>query len=199
MSTTSDRREKIVTRSAELFATKGVVRTTVREIGNEAGILSASLYYYFKSKHDIVNEILNRFMEENHRRLSSVVEHSETPEDTVCGLIRETLLIIDEYPCATTIYQNDQQYLREHGLLTTIDISSQAVRDYWMDAISAGIAAATFRDDLPPEIFYRTVRDSLWNSMHWPGRASYSTSEFAELLISLFFRGFASHKPGERI
>lgn len=189
-----DRRENIVTHSSRLFAKKGIAATTVREIGDAAGVLSGSLYHHFKSKNEIVGEILRRFMADITRRFDSVVENSGSPEDTVRGLINETLAAIDEHPYATAMYQNDRRYLQEHGLLEPVKSSSRAVRDHWIDAIRAGVAAGTFRDDIPVEVFYRTVRDSLWASMHWTGRASYLTSDFAGMMTSLFFQGFAAHR-----
>src|SRR3546814_3574040 len=57
-----DRREKILESSAELFARKGVATTTVREIGDAAGVFSGSLYHYFKSKNAIVAELMRGFI-----------------------------------------------------------------------------------------------------------------------------------------
>ena len=48
-----------------------------------------------------------------------------------------------------------------------------------MAAISAGIADGTFRADIPPETFYRALRDALWSSMHWPHRPDYTRTDFA--------------------
>lgn len=194
MSSTHDRRETILAISAELFATKGIAATTVRDIGEAAGVFPGSLYHFFKSKNALAAELLGRFMTDIHGRFGEVVQREPTPRATVRGLIRETLVVIDEHPHPTAIYQKDRQYLRDHGLLEPVDSSSRAVRGYWMQAIHAGIADGSFRDDIPEEVFYRTVRDSLWATMHWPNRKNYSTSAFADLLASLFYDGFTA--PG---
>lgn len=52
-----DRREIIVSAAATLFAEKGYDRTSIRDIGAAAGILSGSLYYYFSSKEEIFVEV----------------------------------------------------------------------------------------------------------------------------------------------
>ncbi|NLU83491.1 helix-turn-helix transcriptional regulator [Rhodococcus sp. HNM0569] len=179
-----------MTLAAELFAEKGVGATSVREIGERAGVFSGSLYHYFRSKDALVQEILAGYMSDIHRRFGEVVERSRSPRETIRGLIRQTLLVIDSHPHPTAIYQHDRQYLREHGLLDAVDTASREVRSYWIDALHAGVADGTFRSDLPVEIFYRAVRDSLWATMHWPGRDDYSTDDFAELLTTLFFDGF---------
>ncbi len=54
----SERRDHLVKLAAELFARKGFQATTVREIAEEAGILSGSLYHHFDSKETIVDEVL---------------------------------------------------------------------------------------------------------------------------------------------
>jgi AcrR family transcriptional regulator len=182
--------------AAGLFATKGIAATTVRDIGEAAGVFSGSLYHYFPSKDAIVSEILGRYMDDIHHRFAGVAERSPSPEATVRGLVRETLEIIDEHPHPTAMYQNDRQYLRDHGLLEPVDSASRAVRNFWMVALRAGVADGSFRDDIPPELFYRSVRDTLWATTHWPNRGRYSTAEFADLLAGLFFDGLRRPAPG---
>ncbi len=190
------RREEILALSAEMFATRGIAATTVRDIGEAAAVHSGSLYHHFRSKDVIVGEILGRFMADVQERFAAAVEAAATPADRVRGLIRETLRVIDDHPHATAMYQHDRQYLREHGLLDPVDDASRAVRGFWLDAIADGVADGTFRDDVPPEVFYRSVRDTLWATMHWTTRRGYDADEFAELMSRLFFDGFiaAGHR-----
>lgn len=195
MAKAEGRREQIMDFAAELFAEKGVGGTTVREIGERAGVFSGSLYHYFPSKNALVQEILSRYMADIERRFGRVVEESATPWDTVRGLIRETLAVIESHPHPTAIYQQNRQYLREHGLLEAVDTASREMRNHWLRALSAGVADGTFRPDVPIDIFYRAVRDSLWASMHWPSRTEYTTEEFTDLLTALFFDGFVSSYP----
>ncbi|NMM83696.1 TetR family transcriptional regulator [Rhodococcus sp. SRB_17] len=190
MAATPDRREKILESSAELFAQKGVASTTVRDIGEAAGVFSGSLYHYFKSKNAIVAELLRGFMTDIQERFDQVAKTAEGPEDVLRGLIRETLLVIELHPFPTAIYQNDRAYLRDNDLLQSVDIPSRQVREHWLKAIAAGVDQGIFRKDVAPEIFYRSVRDTLWSTTHWPDRQRYTTEEFADLMITLFLSGF---------
>lgn len=186
-----ERRAQIMAVSAELFATRGIAATTVRDIGDAAGVLSGSLYHYFRSKDAIIAEVLASFMDDIHALFSEVVGRATSPLETVRGLVHATLLTIERHPHPTAIYQNDRQYLREHGLLTPVDAKSREIRGFWMAAIEAGIADRTFRDDVPAEVFYRSLRDTLWATMHWPNRGNYDMSEFGDLVSALFLDGFA--------
>ncbi|MFE5644548.1 TetR/AcrR family transcriptional regulator [Rhodococcus sp. NPDC056516] len=185
-----DRREKILESSAELFARKGVATTTVREIGDAAGVFSGSLYHYFKSKNAIVAELMHGFITDIQLRFDQVEKTATGPEDVLRGLIRETLIVIELHPHPTAIYQNDRAYLRDNDLLQSVDGPSRQVREHWMKAIAEGVDQGIFRQDVAPEIFYRSVRDTLWSTTHWPDRQKYTTDEFADLMIMLFLSGF---------
>ncbi|MFC8930875.1 TetR/AcrR family transcriptional regulator [Rhodococcus sp. NPDC057135] len=185
-----DRREKILESSAELFARKGVATTTVREIGDAAGVFSGSLYHYFKSKNAIVAELMHGFITDIQLRFDQVEKTATGPEEVLRGLIRETLIVIELHPHPTAIYQNDRAYLRDNDLLQSVDGPSRQVREHWMKAIAEGVDQGIFRQDVAPEIFYRSVRDTLWSTTHWPDRQKYTTDEFADLMITLFLSGF---------
>lgn len=184
-----DRRTLILACAAELFATRGVAAATVRDIGEAAGVLSGSLYHYFPSKDAIVGEVLAQFMADVNRRFAEVARRSRTPEETVRGLVHETLAVIEEHPHPTAIYQNDRQYLRDRGLLGPVHSASRAVQEHWLVALRGGISDGSFRDDVPPEVFYRALRDTLWATMHWPNRKHYCTAAFGDLLVGLFLDG----------
>jgi len=64
-------REQVLAAASRLFATKGVVGTTMKELAGTAGLRTSSLYYYFDSKeailHEIVAEVNRVFLEEVQR------------------------------------------------------------------------------------------------------------------------------------
>lgn len=192
MTSTPDRRAQILDSAAELFATRGVAATTVREIGDAAGVFSGSLYHYFKSKNGIVAELLGGFMFDIEQRFDAIAAREAAPEEQVREMIRATLTVIEMHPYPTAIYQNERNYLRDQGLLEPVDQASLGIRAHWLEAIRQGVGQGVFRDDVAPEIFYRTVRDTLWSTTHWPDRKRYSLDEFTEMMTTLFFAGFAT-------
>ncbi|HEX3947502.1 MAG TPA: helix-turn-helix domain-containing protein, partial [Acidimicrobiales bacterium] len=81
MADPGDRREAILNAAAQLFASKGVAATTVREIADAVGILSGSLYHHFRSKQSIVEEILTSYLEDLHKGYTSVLTERATPAE----------------------------------------------------------------------------------------------------------------------
>lgn len=53
-------RERIISVASELFMTRGINATGVDAIVAEAGVAKMTLYKYFKSKEDLILEVLNR-------------------------------------------------------------------------------------------------------------------------------------------
>ncbi|PWJ44587.1 TetR/AcrR family transcriptional regulator [Sediminitomix flava] len=51
-------RKLILDTAASLFAEKGYLNTSISTIAKEAGIAKGSLYHYFKSKEELLNELL---------------------------------------------------------------------------------------------------------------------------------------------
>ncbi|MBN2541485.1 TetR/AcrR family transcriptional regulator [bacterium] len=56
------KRDIILKAAEKLFSAKGFDATTVDEIAHEAGVNKALLYYYFKNKSDIMEQLIDNFV-----------------------------------------------------------------------------------------------------------------------------------------
>lgn len=78
----------IIDAAEELFAEKGYDGTGIMEIARKAGVPKSLIYYYFKSKDEILTELMNRLVKEViEMKIKAVEDHH--PEDTIT---REGLL-----------------------------------------------------------------------------------------------------------
>jgi AcrR family transcriptional regulator len=59
-----DTRSRLRQLALELFAEQGYEKTSLREIAERLGVTKAALYYYFKSKEDIVRSLVEDYMAE---------------------------------------------------------------------------------------------------------------------------------------
>src|SRR5215470_396716 len=108
-----DRHDQILAVAAELFASKGVAATTVREIADEVGILSGSLYHHFESKEAMVDEIVTSYLDDLRTRYKRVMAADTDPRTRLHDLIVASLEVVEAHPHATEIYQNDVNYLTQ--------------------------------------------------------------------------------------
>jgi len=188
-----DRRELILSTAAEMFARKGLRATTVRGIADAVGVLSGSLYHHFPSKDAILDEVLTRYLDAIRARYAVVLASGKDPADCLRDLVLTSLEVAEEQPHATAIYQNEAQYLREMPGFSNIQSAAGEIQQAWMQVIAAGVADGSFRDDIPPRVFYRLIRDAVWLSIRWHRPdGPYSTGQLAEDVTSLFLYGFAA-------
>ena len=190
---TTDRRTTILAHAARLFARQGVSATSVREIAQEVGMLSGSLYHHFASKDEIVQEILLSYLDELLQRYDEVVAADLAPAKAFEQLVRASLTTIQHHPYATEIYQNDVAYLQRLPRGEEIAEAGQRVPATWLSVIRAGVEAGDFRDDIPPRIFYNLLRDSLWRSVQWfdPQRG-HDWDQFADAVLTVFVHGYGA-------
>jgi AcrR family transcriptional regulator len=74
------RRAEILETAARMFAISGM-RTSLKEIGDECGILPGSLYFHFKSKEAILVELVSRYQADLDRVAADALDrqHSANP------------------------------------------------------------------------------------------------------------------------
>ncbi|MER5620423.1 TetR family transcriptional regulator [Streptosporangium sp. NPDC002544] len=194
----SERRDHLVKLAAELFARKGFQATTVREIAEEAGILSGSLYHHFDSKETIVDEVLTTFLDDLVGRYRAALEQDGDSRTILSEMVRIGFSTLEPHRAAITVMQNDWNYLRSlpGDRFDYLVKAEDEVERMWVGQIKLGQAAGLFRADVDPKLTYRMIRDTIWVAVRWfrPG-GRLNTAGLAEHYITVLFDGLAT---GER-
>lgn len=187
------RRDEILATAAELFASKGIKATTVREIGDAVGVQSGSLYYHFDSKDAMAREILTDFLTAIQKRYAAALSGAGDATDGLRQLIAASVRLAHEKPHATAIYQNEIHYLRENPKFADILAAGADVQQAWLDLITRGVAEGSFRSDVSPRVFHRLVRDAVWLSGRYHRSADErATGQLAADITAIFLDGFAA-------
>ncbi len=183
-----DRRRLILDLAAALFAQRGVAATTVRDIGDAAGILSGSLYHHFASKEAMVEEIMLDFLDWLVARYEAVDNPAASPSARFTRLVEVSFEAIDQYPNACAMYQNEIRLLETLPQAAVLRAKSRRLQRYWTDVIDAGMGSGEFRADINPLSLYRFVRDALWFTVRWP-RHDTSAAELSRDFVTIFLHG----------
>jgi AcrR family transcriptional regulator len=189
----SERRDHLVTLSAELFAEKGFRATTVREIADAAGILSGSLYHHFSSKESIADEILSRFLNEVLADYRAALEAGGDPRTTLGKIALTGFDSLERHRAAIMMLQNDWNYFREQSRFDYLQKTLAEVERIWIGELKRGVKDGTFRSDLDPQLTYRLFRDTIWVAVRWyrPG-GRLSTKQLADQFSRILFEGIAT-------
>jgi AcrR family transcriptional regulator len=83
----ADKRERLVASARGLFHEQGVHRTTLAEVAERAHVPVGNVYYYFKSKDELVSAVLAGYDAEA-RALIESFERGRTPQARLKALVR---------------------------------------------------------------------------------------------------------------
>ncbi|HDT6574924.1 TPA: TetR/AcrR family transcriptional regulator [Bacillus cereus] len=74
-----ERRKEILETAERLFLTKGYTKTTVNDILKEIAIAKGTFYHYFKSKEEVMDEIIMRIIKEDVTKAKRIVSNPDIP------------------------------------------------------------------------------------------------------------------------
>lgn len=77
----------VLSASSALFASKGFERATIRDVSQATGMSLAGLYYYFKSKEELLYLIQRRAFESICEALREIIEKETDPQNCLQSMI----------------------------------------------------------------------------------------------------------------
>ena len=83
-----ERRNEILDAAETLITEKGYSKTTIIDILNQVGIAKGTFYYYFKSKEEVMDAIIERFIEQDVQKARLIaMDKSISPVRKICRII----------------------------------------------------------------------------------------------------------------
>ncbi|MGV0992278.1 MAG: TetR family transcriptional regulator KstR2 [Mycobacterium sp.] len=197
--TQATRREELLTLAAAMFAERGLRATTVRDIADSAGILSGSLYHHFKSKEEMVDEVLRTFLDWLFARYQHIIDTEPNPLARLKGLFMASFDAIEDHHSEVVIYQDEAKRLSDNPRFAYIDDLNRRQRKMWVDLLHQGIEQGYFAADINVDLVYRFIRDTTWVSVRWyqPG-GPLTAEQVGRQYLSIVLDGIATEKekPG---
>lgn len=186
----SERRDQIMAIAAHLIARRGYSATTVRDIADEAGILSGSLYHHFSSKEAILQEILRNFMATLLAKLERIQTEETDPRVQLDRLVAVAFETIEQQPDAVGLYQQESAFLSTVPGFEFLTEESNRIETIWISALVAGQNDGVFREELDPALSYRFIRDAVWSTVRWfrPG-GRHTAESLTNHLLNLLHAG----------
>ena len=161
------RRDELLELAATMFAERGLRATTVRDIADSAGILSGSLYHHFKSKEQMVEEVLRDFLDWLFARYQEIVETEPNPLERLKGLFMASFEAIEHRHAQVVIYQDEAKRLSGQPRFYFVEERNKEQRKMWLDVLNQGVEEGYFRPDIDVDLVYRFIRDTTWVSVRW--------------------------------
>jgi TetR/AcrR family transcriptional regulator, cholesterol catabolism regulator len=194
----ASRREELLELAATMFAERGLKATTVRDIADSAGILSGSLYHHFKSKEQMVEEVLRDFLDWLFGRYQEIVDREASPLERFKGLFMASFEAIEHRHAQVVIYQDEAKRLSSQPQFSFVETRNREQRKMWVDILNEGVEHGCFRPDLDVDLVYRFIRDTTWVSVRWyqPG-GPLTAEQVGRQYLAIVLGGITASKEGD--
>ena len=186
-------REKILNKAEEEFFRIGVKSVTMDDIARAMGISKKTLYHSFESKRDLVNQVIQRHIEDDKSRICEISKAAGNAIDElleVGSYIGHEMVKINP----TVIFDLRKNYPKSWELFK--DMSDQFVYNQIGANIERGIEEGMYRKNLKPEIiarFFTTWMSRVDEEMNFFGSKYHFAQIYLEF-VSYHIHGIASEK-----
>ena len=138
-----NRKEELLEIAYRLFITKGYDNTSVDEIISEANIAKGTYYYYFTSKEEMLDQVINNIIEKEIITAKEYLNKPLTVEQKLCGVINSLRPSDNETSIVNAL--NDENNLKMHKKYCGKLIESATV--ILKEVVQEGIKKGTFNCD----------------------------------------------------
>jgi AcrR family transcriptional regulator len=140
----------ILDAAERLFATQGFAATTIKQIGKEANVNSALLYYYYESKETLYRAMLQRILSQLLARGTDAVDRATTHADRIRAFIRAQTKLVAEHPHFPRLFVREMIDHQASHAEEAITSTAAGAFKRLCDVIVAGQKDGVFRPSLDP-------------------------------------------------
>lgn len=186
------RRNEILDKAASLFETNGYNKTTVNDILREVNIAKGTFYYYFKSKEEVMDAIIDRYMEIGLERAEEVKARVDlSPTEKLLQVILALRMGEPEGGVIEELH-NPENALMHQKSITGIVLGLTPIMT---DIVKEGIVAGHFNTPFPAQ----TIQIMLAASMTLTDEGIFSfTKEEQFLLMQAIVHSFETLLGAEK-
>lgn len=182
------RKQQIVDVAAELFHEKSYLATSLDDVAERIGFTKPAIYYYFKSKDDILFAIVDGIVDEALERIRAIAETDGSPAARLHALLVENTRVILENLAANTVFYNSRGLLtaeREQDVRRREREYTKVVRDLYAEGVRAG----ELRDIDPAVATSTLLGASIWTYRWFDPEGRLSHQRVAEDVAALLMDG----------
>jgi TetR/AcrR family transcriptional regulator, cholesterol catabolism regulator len=188
--TPSARRQEILDTAAPVFAEKGILAATVRDISERAGILSGSLYHHFASKEAMIAEVLTPVLRTQVDEFKRIVAEHDDPAEILRLVIAAEVEQSARTPLVARILRQDEHHVGKLAGLDEVAEQRRVIRNGVVSVITAGIESSHFRPDCDPMVTALALFDlTLGAYRHLKPFGRHSPEQLANHLATLLLGG----------
>ncbi len=135
--------ESIINAALELFSEKGYEATSIRDIAEKSNVKSATLYYYVKTKKDLLLNIMKNYLHQLIEVTEEKIRNSSSPKEKLKQLIRIHVKNHGKEKLAALVVDNEYRSLKGEDRKQVKELRSQ-YEQFWLEVLEEGKSQGTF-------------------------------------------------------
>jgi AcrR family transcriptional regulator len=163
----SERRARILEIATRRFADFGFEATTVRQIAEDANILSGSLYHHFVTKDEMLHEIVRDAAMQMRDNALRIARAPVDAEHRLVALILLDLGEVTRNQKVHAILTNERRMFRENEEFAYISKAKRETYQAWHSVVQDGIDERLFKADVDIFLTILTVIRMLNTAADW--------------------------------
>lgn len=161
----SKRKKDILMAAAEVFHTKGYHEATLEEIATMTDYTKGSIYYYVKSKQDLLFECNKMAMEHLINNMAEIIMLSSGPDAKLRQAIKMHIEIgIEKFSLVSTAVQLN--FALQEPYKSETKVLRDKYEKQWLSILDEGISNGTFKE-LDRKIILYIILGAMNNMMTW--------------------------------
>ncbi|HYG90038.1 MAG TPA: TetR/AcrR family transcriptional regulator [Azospirillum sp.] len=193
------RKVEILRRATEVFVRQGVNRTSIEDIAKAVGIKREGVYYYFKSRTEILLKIIvpqsNRLV----FGLRSIMDTRQPARDKLYAAVRNHLDTFNPSYLEMAVALREKHYVEQDDKLEEL---RSVWRDYdrlWVELVREGQASGEFRPDFDPKIAaYGILGMCNWLSRWYDPAKEVTIEQIIDMYFTIMADGLCTPEARDR-
>ena len=191
-----NRRTEILRRAAELFAEQGVANTSMERIANAVGVKREAIYYYFKSRHDILLEVLLPSSKSLLSGMRNIRRMDINSIDKLRAAIENHLASFDPIYLEMSVALREHHFFADTNKLSLLQDTWNEYSEHWTELVREGQERGEFREGLDAKIVaYGILGMCNWLSRWFDPSKGISIDEIIETYFTLASKGLSKVPP----
>ncbi|NOX36057.1 MAG: TetR/AcrR family transcriptional regulator [Calditrichaeota bacterium] len=138
----ADRKENILRVAQALFSRFGLAKTTIEDIARRARMGKASIYYYFRNKEAIFQEVIDKEGRELRQKVLQAIRAERTPQRKIRAYVITRASALKELANYYTAFRDE--YLEQYAFIEKArreynEFEQQVIRDILQEGMDQGV------------------------------------------------------------
>src|SRR3990172_8202155 len=193
-----EQRDRILRVAARVFEEKGYAAATLDDVARGVGILKGSLYYYFKSKSEILFEVIMHAVRELEQALTQIEQSPLSPTEKIRLSIQRHLEPYHDRHAEISVFLNDTAFL-SRSQLKDVEAVVERYEQLWGDLIEAGVKTGEIRSDLDQRVMVFAILGACnWVHRWYRPSGRLSIQQIAEVVAAMVIEGIRTPEARPR-